>query len=42
MTSSLITAINEEHRTIAKLLHLIDRQVMLFPSQHGRISTCCI
>jgi hemerythrin-like domain-containing protein len=30
MASSLITAINEEHRTIAKLLHLIDRQVMLF------------
>jgi hemerythrin-like domain-containing protein len=30
MASSLITTINEEHRTIAKLLHLIDRQVMLF------------
>ena len=30
MTSSLITAINEEHRTIAKLLHLIDQQVMRF------------
>ena len=30
MASSLIAAINEEHRTIAKLLHLIDRQVMLF------------
>jgi hemerythrin-like domain-containing protein len=30
MASSLITTINEEHRTIAKLLHLIDHQVMLF------------
>jgi hemerythrin-like domain-containing protein len=30
MTPAIITAINEEHRTIAKLLHLIDRQVTLF------------
>jgi|SRR4051812_39956934 hemerythrin-like domain-containing protein len=30
MASSLIASINEEHRIIAKLLHLIDRQVMLF------------
>ena len=30
MASSLIKTINEEHRIIAKLLHLIDRQVMLF------------
>ncbi|QQP91123.1 hemerythrin domain-containing protein [Skermanella sp. TT6] len=30
MTPAIITAINDEHRTIAKLLHLIDRQVTLF------------
>src|SRR5690349_2230829 len=35
MASSLIMTINEEHRTIAKLLHLIDRQVMLFAEAAG-------
>jgi hemerythrin-like domain-containing protein len=30
MAQAIITAINEEHRTIARLLHLIDKQVALF------------
>jgi hemerythrin-like domain-containing protein len=35
MTPSLITSINEEHRILAKLLHQIDRQVMLFSESAG-------